>query len=565
MKFCNLLLNTILTGVLSTIALGGISVNADEIMETATIDYNNLPTVVENVYLPNRFNLSTVSADDVFTNDNLSLEEYLVQEIKNFNDSIDTSQYQIDDIQLSNILNKINLTYPDIFYLEQNYRYSINSASKITKLKLEYSCTKEEYIETMALIDDKFSEIISTINNDMSDYEKALLVHDYICNNFAYDTRQSDENHKLDSFVKDGVGVCQAYMSAYAYILNKIGIKSYPVMSNAIGHTWNMVLLDGKYYQVDVTWDDFVPDLLGWADHTNFLLTDSQISSSRHGDQWFLYEDDDTISATDDTFNNYSFKSLKFPIIYLDNKLYCIDKGVFSEYNFIENTMNPITDILSDEKWFNYNSSISGVYYYEKYSSLNPYKDIIFYNTSNEIIAMDINGNVLDTLYSREVGKDSIYGITIKDGVLMAQIEVSLNAEADDYGKNIISVCNVEEWYQEYLNRPITTTESTNQSIITTTTTDITTTENTTITTTTIEDITTTVSTEINTTELIENTYHLDINGDNYINNLDLLTLKSYLALNNKNSSYYYDVNNDGSVNILDILILKNNIINTKE
>lgn len=580
MKFYKLLLNTILTGVLSTIVFGGISANADEITETATIDYNNLPTHVENVYLPNRFNLSTVSVDDISTDSELSLEEYVVQEIRNFNDTIDLSKYQIDASSLSDMLNKINLTYPDVFYLELNYRYAINSNSKVTKLKLEYSCTKEEYSETIQLIDDKFSEVISTLNDDMSDYEKALLIHDYICRNFAYDTRDTNENHKLDGFVKDGIGVCQAYMSAYAYALNKVGIKSYPVMSNAIGHTWNMVLLDGKYYQVDVTWDDFVPDLFGWADHTNFLLTDSQVSSSRHGNEWFMYENDDTISATDETFINHKFKSLKFPIVYLNNKLYCIDKGVFSEYNLIENTMNPIADILSDERWYNYNASIKGVYYLEKYSSLNPYKDVIFYNSPNEVIAMDINGNVLDTLYSREAGQDSIYGITIKDGILMAQIEISLNAESDNYGKTIVNICNVEEWYQEYLNRPATTTETTLET--TTETTTSTTTEDTTTTTVTTTDttpiVTTTIETTVptsttipdtttlqTTTESIINMYCLDINGDDSINSLDLLALKSYLVLNDTMPYYYYDVNNDGSVNILDILILKNNIINTKE
>jgi hypothetical protein len=523
----------------------------------------------------------------------VSLEEHLVDEIRSFNDTIDVSSYKVDSDTLIDTLNKVNLTYPDIFYLDLDFNYSVSSVTgNVSKLKLTYDCTQEEYTETIAKIDARFADLIASIGDDASDYEKALLVHDYICTNFAYDTSSDDDvNHKLDGFVEDGTGVCQAYMSAYSYVLEKLGIESYPVVSAAINHTWNMVKLDGQYYQVDVTWDDFVPDLLGWAQHSNFLMTDEEVNGGEHGTEWHTYEDG--ISATDDTFYTYAFRRLRFPVVTVDNRLYCIDNGEFCEYNLSKDVMTPIADIISGCKWYNYNATIKGSYYTDKYSSLNPYGDVVFYNTPNEVIAMDLQGNTLDVLYSREVGNDNIFGITIRDGVLLAQVETTLNAEASSFGTNVIQVCNVEEWYQNHLGTYSTVTEATTvtEPLVTTTAAANTTTEQptepipvesttsepkatTAVETTTEPSVTTTTvqtdadaGTDATTTAEqagIKNVYSPDVDGDGSVDGADLLNLKSYLMHGSADGSYSYDVNGDGSVDVLDVLILKSIIINQR-
>ena len=61
-------------------------------------------------------------------------------------------------------------------------------------------------------------------------------------------------------------------------------------------HTWNRIKLGGKWYHVDVTWDDPVPDQLGYAIHTYFLVSDAFLSSTDDGKRphygWKGYGDD---------------------------------------------------------------------------------------------------------------------------------------------------------------------------------------------------------------------------------------------------------------------------------
>lgn len=79
-------------------------------------------------------------------------------------------------------------------------------------------------------------------------------------------------------------GVCQAYAYGYMYIMEKLGIECYVTSSNAMGHAWNIIEIDGSYYHVDVTWDDPVRDRFGQVGHSNFLLSDAAIKETEHHD-----------------------------------------------------------------------------------------------------------------------------------------------------------------------------------------------------------------------------------------------------------------------------------------
>ena len=96
-----------------------------------------------------------------------------------------------------------------------------------------------------------------------TDYDTVKNVHDYLVKNFEYDYSTSMVNHTdIDGF-RDGRMVCSGYGLATYYLLNKVGIKTEIVTggsgtppSNTSDHMWNMVCLDGKWYNLDVTWDD---------------------------------------------------------------------------------------------------------------------------------------------------------------------------------------------------------------------------------------------------------------------------------------------------------------------
>ena len=62
---------------------------------------------------------------------------------------------------------------------------------------------------------------------------------------------------------EENCAVCDGYSYAYEYLLQKAGIRSTIVAGRAGeteetagSHSWNLVELDGEWYEVDTTWDD---------------------------------------------------------------------------------------------------------------------------------------------------------------------------------------------------------------------------------------------------------------------------------------------------------------------
>jgi hypothetical protein len=502
------LFNLIVAG-LSVMLMQGISASADtDGIVTGEAEVEEFPTqsVAVDIYTPKKLTLTTVGVSDLdmVSNEGKSLKELLVDSLTNCESVVDVSSFSIpvaDLWKITSILGEIKMEHPELFNMTGSYAYSYSERTMtFVQLQLGYNVSSlAEYQAQLKVVDDKFAEVIDTITDDMSDLEKALIVHDYLCDNFAYDLTYS--KHDMYSFVTTGDGVCQAYMYSYAYILGKLGIESYPVMNNEIKHTWNMVKLDGKYYQVDVTWDDFTPDLYGWAGHDYFLLSDEDMSQTKHGSKsvddsntsgWFLYED---ISATDNTYNAYDFRDTSLPYVLVNGQLYNINHkdGTLYKYNVDTNTTTNITSITADDTWCVWGGSIINEYS-DKYSSLHAYKDVLVFNKLNSICVMDTNGNILDIPYSRQSSDSAIFGITVRDGVVYAQIEQNLNTERDDFGTNIVPTFSIADWYETHKDALQTTTEATTTTAETTTTTEETTTT-TEVTTTTPEETTTTVET----------------------------------------------------------------------
>lgn len=97
---------------------------------------------------------------------------------------------------------------------------------------------------------------IASIYNDYPDYQKILLVHDYLVNTVEYDFNNGCRNSYGALIL--GKAVCQGYTFAFKDILDHLEIKSDICIGSVNGemHSWNMVYLNNQGYFVDVTFDD---------------------------------------------------------------------------------------------------------------------------------------------------------------------------------------------------------------------------------------------------------------------------------------------------------------------
>ena len=110
---------------------------------------------------------------------------------------------------------------------------------------------------------DKMKKLAVELKGE-TEFDTVLNVHDYLIKNFEYDQRKELGNHTDIEGFRDGIMVCSGYSLAAYYLLNAAGVKARvitgfggdPSTEQGENHMWNMVQLDGKWYNMDITWDD---------------------------------------------------------------------------------------------------------------------------------------------------------------------------------------------------------------------------------------------------------------------------------------------------------------------
>lgn len=186
-------------------------------------------------------------------------------EIK-FKTSIDPSILTYEDV-LENALAKDVYAACEFFGYE--FRYTPNSNGTYTvdlKLKQPRMYKKNRVKKHVKKVSKKFSKF--------DDYEKIKAVHDYIISNCNYNLFEGGAYQAM----YDGHSACNGYALAFYAFMYEMGI---PVKCEVgDNHMWNSVMLDGQWYNIDLTWDDPGD---GTVHYEYFLKCNSEWSGHEHG------------------------------------------------------------------------------------------------------------------------------------------------------------------------------------------------------------------------------------------------------------------------------------------
>ena len=125
-------------------------------------------------------------------------------------------------------------------------------------------------------------------------YEIALTVHDHLVLNMAFDVEATEKGHWLeaeDSYnaygaLVNGKATCKGYAQAMKLLLEAVDVPCDYVVGKRDGwHAWNRVQLDDKkWYNIDASADDPIPDVKGRVSHKYFCVTDKQLRKTHSWD-----------------------------------------------------------------------------------------------------------------------------------------------------------------------------------------------------------------------------------------------------------------------------------------
>ncbi len=171
------------------------------------------------------------------------------------NDDFKAVEKDISWTSLMNVFEAVFNDHPELFWLNTEYSAGFREGGDCLELILSFNRTSKN-LSKAAKDFDSGADKLAASGAEGSDYDKEKNIHNAICDAFSYSLK-AEMNQSAYSGIVNSSTVCAGYARAFQYIMTNLGIPCYYCRGVAgEPHAWNIIKLDGDYYNVDVTWDD---------------------------------------------------------------------------------------------------------------------------------------------------------------------------------------------------------------------------------------------------------------------------------------------------------------------
>ncbi len=116
--------------------------------------------------------------------------------------------------------------------------------------------TNYEWERSQAVVKEVLGENYEQIPEIERCWKLALWECDYMSYNHEAAQSGKGEQTAHEVFLNGGKGVCGAYTDLYYCLLTAAGIENVKAMNTSHVHIWNVVKVDGQWYNCDITWMD---------------------------------------------------------------------------------------------------------------------------------------------------------------------------------------------------------------------------------------------------------------------------------------------------------------------
>lgn len=253
---------------------------------TAFAEQEPLYDIPEELYFGRTALMSLENAES-----NVAAYDAIARGVKNGETTISLSDCSVLAEDIHMLIDTYMKDHPEAYTFPRTYMYSAylkDGKQYVADLILEYYTGYDEH-----LFDHMANLFLDAVKDAETEYQKALMLYDILEEYVEYDydavnvvgpngeilDQEALKAHSAYGAMVNGKAVCEGYSKAYQYLLQRLGIECYIVtgISKRDGgaHEWNLIKLDGHYYQTDITWDDV--DSLDNIYHSYFNVTTARI------------------------------------------------------------------------------------------------------------------------------------------------------------------------------------------------------------------------------------------------------------------------------------------------
>jgi len=238
----------------------------------------------------------TTSEPKIVTSTANSMEEVyeiLLNTISNTDEQVEfnTNGFQLTGDDIAKLFFEDLRTNEMVEYMcvsSTEFYQNINTVTNqnTVHIQINYSLPIDKIMQMKDETYKKAEKIVSTYDLlSKSPYDQVDTINTLLCDLVVYppNTPYTEESFTAYGALIEGSAVCDGYARAAQLLMSMCGIESLYVVgtaNNGVGHAWNMVKLNGQWYQLDVTWDDG-----SYSRSDYFLVTDDYMRQSRTWDE----------------------------------------------------------------------------------------------------------------------------------------------------------------------------------------------------------------------------------------------------------------------------------------
>ena len=255
-----------------------------------------------------------------------------------------------DDLDMLMFL--LNYDCPELIQLNGDYSpiYTDESEKYTSGVYFTYNMSETEYKNNIDELHE-FFEKLKTDVVDMSELEKEKYVYDMILDKCVYDDTNAYSGTVWGTLI-NRVGRCEGICKSFMWCMRELGIECMCVSgvpkwdndSVYAGHSWDIVNINGQYYQLDLTIDD-MKEYLSDEPHANygFFNVNDEFNDKTHE----MYDFYKILGVPECTSEDVNYHKMNDLFVYADGDIEQQVKKIL-ENNFSEGIIDHVSVKFED-------------------------------------------------------------------------------------------------------------------------------------------------------------------------------------------------------------------------
>lgn len=251
----------------------------------------------------------------------------MIEALENYRTETDVTPFP--ETSLNNVYDAIRYDHPEYYWVDNGLSYyTINNANI---RRIVFSVPEDARYKLQQF--QSYARSVAASVAGMNTYEAYRTIYDTVAEIATYGKTEGVDDQTISGIMANHIGVCSGYSDTFKFLCDAAGLPCITVVGygydgdgmNGGRHAWNMIMIDGSTYWVDVTWGDNVLEgehyWYGCPDYYAYFCVDDATFLRRH-----------SVSSTMNESDGYHFSATYPSCIDTRYTWFSLQDLVFSNY-----------------------------------------------------------------------------------------------------------------------------------------------------------------------------------------------------------------------------------------